>query len=334
MTHMHETFDRGRIAFILCVALGATASEAIVIRHDKNDALYRALAANARYDAVGRIEYRSGSTIGTGTGNYIGIGTGGKKWLVTAGHVVDAGWDSGTFTVGGRTYQLEVSSLRWWTSHGSGFDDIGVARILDPDNTLNVAPAKFWNDLVAIPADLEQRLIGTTVGFGLTGTGTTGPDTTDNLKRAMQNRIDGFDVKFNRGASTLRGYACDFDRNDADSNRLDRTDFPAANFEEGQRSSRTWLDLEGQGADGDSGGGLFVDLGGMHVMIGVTSAMNRLGTGTLGAYGSFTRYSPFNRTWATRVEGWTGIKAVPEPSTLALFLVGGAGMLARRKRRQ
>jgi hypothetical protein len=324
-----------RLSPVLALALLAGTAHAIIIRHDKNDALYKALAANAKYDAVGLFEWkRNGVVVGFATGNYIGVGTGGKKWLVTAAHVLDREWDSATFTIGGRTYNVQDESAKWREPYSSGKDDIGVIRILDPDSRLTVAPARFWNALVPIPGSLDQRLTGVSVGFGITGNGNTGGTTEDKAKRAMQNKVDALEMKYNSGRSTKNGYLVDFDKNDADSNRLDRTDFPAGNYEEGQKSSRTWLDLEGQCDEGDSGGGLFVTLNDMDVMIGIASSVTRLGDGDLGKYGSMTQYAPFTKEMAGHIERWTGIKAVPEPSTLSFLLVGGAGLLARRLRRK
>ncbi|MBX7133736.1 MAG: trypsin-like serine protease [Fimbriimonadaceae bacterium] len=313
-------------AFLLGAVMPA---QAIVIRHDVADADYRTLAANAKYAAVGLLEFENENARGIGTGNYIGVGTGGKKWLVTAGHVLDRDLTSLKFTVGGRIYDVEISSMRWWTSHESGRDDIAVARILDPDNTLTVAPARFWNSTLPIPNALGDRLTGTVVGFGQTGVGNSNDRTTDKVKRAMQNRIDALNLTYNRGNDELYGYISDFDKNDAANNTLDKDDFPAANLWAGQKSERAWLGLEGAGDEGDSGGGLFTEIGNRTVMIGVTSAATRLGTGGRSTYGSYTQYSPFNREFAQRIDKWTGIKAVPEPSTL-LVVLGGCLFLRRR----
>lgn len=316
------------LAVLVCAS-----SQAVVIRHDKDDLLYLNLGANARYAPVGLINYTNPSATGKATGNYLGVGTDGKKWMVTAAHVVDNSISSMSIALGGRTYDVEVSSLRWRTEWEEGKGDIGVGRILDPDNTLTMAPAKYWKGRIPVPATLGDHLIGTAVGFGRTGNGNTGETTTDDKKRGMQNRIDALDLKYNDGADTVYGYVSDFDNNTAAKNTLDRTDFPAARFNEGQQSDKAWLDLEGQLASGDSGGGLFADAGGQHLMIGIASAVTRLGSVATSTthYGAYTTWAPFDDEFSGHVERWTTIQGVPEPGTWAVMGLGLAALSRRRR---
>lgn len=322
-----------RLAASALLASVAVACSAVVIRHDKDDLLYRNLGANARYAPVGLINYTNPSATGTATGNYLGVGLDGKKWMVTAAHVVDNSIDSMSIALGGRTYQVEVSSLRWRTNWEEGKGDIGVGRILDPENTLTMAPARYWKGRIPVPANLGDHLVGTAVGFGTTGNGNTGATTSDQVKRGMQNRIDALDLQYNNGADTVYGYVSDFDNNTAAKNTLDRTDFAAANFNAGQVSDRTWLDLEGQLASGDSGGGLFADVGGQHLMIGIASAVTKLGSvaSSTTHYGAYTTWAPFDDEWSGHVERWTGIQGVPEPGTMVALALGLAA-LARKRR--
>ncbi|HRI43149.1 MAG TPA: PEP-CTERM sorting domain-containing protein [Fimbriimonadaceae bacterium] len=308
-------------------------SQAIVMRHDKADRLYRELAANDKYAAVGLIEWKvtDGDTE-YGTANYIGVGTGGKKWLVTAGHNLNEEMDWCRFTIGGHTYDIELQSRRWVDPPEEGLDDIGVARILDPRSRLTLRPARFWNDTIPIPANVDSRTIGTAVGFGRPGTGTKGMGNADKVKRAMTNRIDGLNVR--RGDDeTVHGYLTDFDRNDRAHNMLDAKDVDDTGFPNSQRSSRTWLDLEGQIAPGDSGGGLFAEVNGITAMVGITSGTVGLGVAH-DRYGAISKFTPFNRALSRRVTGWTGIKAVPEPSSLVALGVAVAGLIARKRRRR
>lgn len=312
----------------------AGAASAIIIRHDKEDALYQTLGANAKYNPVGLFEFESDSAKAYGTANYIGVGTGGKKWIVGAAHVFSREMNKAKFTVGGKTYDVEIPSLSWRTDYDDGKGDIAVGRVLDPDGTLTMAPAKYWKGRIPVPKDLGDHLIGTAVGFGMTGTGNTGENAEDKKKRAFQNRIDALDLPFSNGSDTLYGYICDFDNNTAAKNTLDKADYPAPKFNDGQVSDKTWLDLEGQSAHGDSGGGLFADIGGQTVMIGINSVVSRLGTAATSTthYGAYNQFSPFDEDYSGHVKRWTGIEGVPEPATLAAVGLGVLGLVRRRRR--
>ena len=309
----------------------ACASNAIIIRDDVADSKYTDLAADPLYDAVGRINYTTSGATGVATGNFIGTSDG-KKWLVSAAHVLDQGITAATFTVAGRAYDLKVSSIRYISNYDSGKWDIGVAQILDPDNNLTIDPVRFSNATVPIPAKVDDHIIATGVGFGRTGDGKTGSTKASGTKRAFNERIDALGLTYNQGRGQLFGYISDFDDGKASGNTLDATDFAAARFSAGQASVRDQLDLEGNVAEGDSGGGLFMDDGCCStVMIGIASVSNRLGSGGLYTYGANSIWSPIDKDMADKITGWTGIAAVPEPCT---YIVLGLGIAAFQRRRR
>lgn len=305
---------------------------AVVIRHDVEDKKYRDLGAEKRFDPVGLFEYTASSSTGFGTANYVGKGKDGKKWFLTAAHVINGSMTKATMTLGGKTYDVDLASRIWVSGHTSGLNDIGAFAIKDTDNTLTMSPAKVWNTTLPIPADTKDRWTGYAVGFGDTGTGTTGATTEDKKKRGMTNKIDALNLNYNSGKDKLYGYISDFDKNDAANNTLDKTDFAAANFDAGQASSRTWLDLEGQLAPGDSGGGLFADVSSTFALVGIASSITRLGSGSTSTYGAYTKWSPINAENLERIERWTGVKAVPEPATLTALGLGPLTLSRRRRR--
>lgn len=322
---------RATLGLTFLALVFAASTPAVIRRHDKEDQLYRALGAEARFNPVGLFEYANDSETGYGTANYIGVGKGNKKWFLSAAHVIRGTMNSATIKLGGRTYNVDRPSRIWVNGADSGLDDIGAFAIEDPDSTLTMNPAKMLNGEMLIPGVLADRWTGYAVGFGLPGNGNDGSGAGDKVKRGMTNKIDANGTTYNEGRNRLRGYLSDFDKNDAANNTLDKTDFADANYPATQISSRSWLDLEGQLASGDSGGGLFANVGDAFLMVGVGSVVTRLGNGSTSTYGAMTRWSPFNRDNRDRIQRWTEIEMVPEPGCI-LGLGFGIGWLALRRR--
>lgn len=322
---------RQSIALLSLLVVLPAASEGVIRRHDKEDQLYKDLGAQARFAPVALFEDVSGTSRGTGTANYIGVGKGGKKWFLTAAHVINDSMDSATVKLGGKTYSVDLASRIWVSNYESGLDDIGAFSILDPDNTLTMAPAKIWGGIKPIPAATADRWTGYAIGYGKYGNGNDGVGGSDNVKRGMTNKIDGLDVRYNEGRDVSYGYGADFDKNDAAHNKLDKTDFPAAKYNDGQTSSRSWLDLEGQLGQGDSGGGLFAEFGTDVAMVGIASSVYILGAGDQYRYGGMTKWTPFTKDNLGRIDRWTGVATVPEPGTLVALGLGAALALRRRR---
>jgi hypothetical protein len=333
--HKRRRFMKRPLRFgVASIALLSSLSvSAVVIRHDKDDKLYKDFAKDARFASVGRFDFSSDSSSGYGTANYIGKNSKGEKWILTAAHVVESSMSKASFTIGGTEYKVDIPSIKYISNYESGKWDIGVAKLLDPDDTLKVKPARYSNITFPVNSDLTKRQKAYAAGFGRTGNGNTGATTEDKTTmRGMINVLDALGTTRSNGNTTYAGYMSDFDKNDATNNKLDRTDFAAANWQAGQKSSREWLDLEGQLATGDSGGGLFTDFNGDYLMIGIASAARALDQSSTTTYGAFTQWSALDKTMADRVEGWTGIAGVPEPGTLVVLGIA-LGAIARRKKR-
>ena len=126
--------------------------------------------------------------------------------------------------------------------------------------------------------------VGTSVGFGITGTGLTGSDTFTLQKRAGQNVIDAFVGKGRR-----RTIVADFD------NPLNPGD---SSF-----GSSDPLSLEYLIAPGDSGGGLFINVDGIDLLAGVHSfgaAFDGLADSDYGDISGDSLVTPFN-SWIDRM---------------------------------
>ncbi len=274
--HMRSNIDRvilvllkwcGGVVFLTSVVTnGATAG---TIRSDRDDALYLQLADEPEYDAVGMIQWDEDGSAYNGSGVVIA-----DEWVLTAGHIVGGNDAAGggisrmRFRVGGRTYTVaEWIPHPVWTSTNGSIEtgvDLGLVRLARPSL---VDSAVVYEDRD------EQSEIGTIVGFGSTGTGTTGNTITTTQKRAGNNVIDLVQDKI---------IEVDFD------NPTRRRD--------SSMGSSTPLDLEYLPASGDSGGGLFIDTPDGTKLVGITSytaAIDAWVDSDYGDIGGFIRVSSY-----------------------------------------
>jgi hypothetical protein len=283
----------GLTGLMALAALATVSAPAATTRDDQPDNDYLALGALADFASVGSFVNSWGYA---GSGILIA-----SDWVLTAAHMLDAA-TSGTFTINGISYgSSQIFKNPGWTGNVLNGNDYGLVHLTAPVSA--VSPALFFTGSV------ETNHVGTFVGFGFKGTGLTGWKTLDGQKRAFQNMIDG---DFGNPYLLL---GADFDN----------PNNPADNWF-GSALPQT---LEGCVAPGDSGGGVFVQQGGYYYLAGVVSGVLATDGNANSDYGDITAYGRVSAAmpWINSVMG------VPEPSTYALLLAGGAMVFCLRCRR-
>ncbi|MEE8452394.1 MAG: trypsin-like serine protease, partial [Thermoguttaceae bacterium] len=200
---------------------------------------------------------------------------------LTAGHVV-SDTTSLSFGIGGEPYTAKswISHPKWDGDLLKGYD-IGLVEL---DAAVpGITPAERYT------GSDELGEVGTSVGFGMTGTGLTGAVDFDGEKRAGRNDID---VWLRTPGRTPRVFMSDFDN-------------PAGT--ENVWGSNEPLPLEYLIAPGDSGGGVFANFGGSELLIGIHSfgaAYDGVVDSDYGDISGHTRVSSFNK-WIDKVLGGT-----------------------------
>jgi D-alanyl-D-alanine carboxypeptidase len=166
-----------RIVFTAAVALGAllaAQAEAIIIRHDREDAKY--LELGARFPEVGFIGR-------DGEGTLVA-----PQWVLTAAHVA-RGIPPNLRRVIFEDVDYQIAEVfihpDW---KGRGPHDIALLRLSEP--VKGVTPAALYTG-----TDEAGRIV-TFVGRGDTGTGLTGPKLADKKKRGATNKVDAADANW------------------------------------------------------------------------------------------------------------------------------------------
>ena len=235
------------VALFFAIAAASPLAWSSTLRNDVDSSAYAALlASNPAYQSVG-VFYGTTSTYSFRASGTVIAQDATSAWVLTAGHVV-SGTTSLRFNLDGDavTYNaVQMVAYPKWNGNLSSGTDIALVKL---DKATSALPVSIYTG----KSELGQ--VGTFVGYGLTGTGLTGAVSYSG-KHAVNNLLDSY---YRTGRKTTSSILlADFDSPDDSS----------LNF----IGSADPLTLEGLIAPGDSGGGVFIDLGGQTYLAGVNS---------------------------------------------------------------
>lgn len=307
----------------LPLALAAAPARALVVTSNPNAAITNA------YTGVGRVTAFRDSANANGTGTLLWTG----RHVLTAAHLFTPDFsalndtNSVTLRFNLPTGGIATIAARSWTIHPDWNGNAGRGHDIAIIELADLAPTSLTRYDIARTAD-ELGQTFTKVGYGRSGTGTTGSTLNGGTKRAGQNRYDTTSTAANLALSTIPNSILIYDFD----NGL------AANDALGTIRNLNDLGLgaaEAIAAPGDSGGPSFNAL---NQIIGVTSYIARVSSlpggslpdadtvinSTFGELGGDTRVSAY-ADWITTI--------VPVPAPGVVALAAPAVLLASRRRR-
>lgn len=261
------------------------------------------MAYGALFPAVGAVYGQGGWT---GSGTLIA-----HNWVLTAGHVGNAVGNSGSVSFGGVQYGFDqVYEDPLWTGDLRTGTDFALLHLTQ--DVQGIDPMGLYTGY-SVGKEVSV------VGYGGTGTGIDGwTHTYDIQRRAGTNVVDA--VNFTMDGDTFTNVlTMDMDNPDGSTNTYAYLG-----------SNPTPTDLEMCVIFGDSGGGLFVDDGGVMKLAGVTSWVGTVDTDPNHNYGTYGDLSGFSAVAGGA--GWIGqVAGVPEPASMLALGFGLAALIRKRR---